>query len=207
MCCGTRGSRHLACRALPKIAPSSSGLRGGRAVEVLSSIGISGQTCRIDAGLEPSGFSGLGASCVLESLRSCSELLRTGATECRRKVPAQEGSWELSRVSIQVELCEVVRLLALPGRDAISEVAAPGNTADRLAHRFDEAYTAWVSGLRHFPEAGLLEALQRIDGALLELARPECRELWADAALCRNAAWEDLRALAREAAAHLQDSK
>ena len=86
----------------------------------------------------------------------------------------------------------------------MSEVGVPGETADRMAHRFDEAYTRWVSGLGDLPAVPLLETLQHIDGALLELAQPEHRELWTDAELCGSVAWQRVRALAGEALTHLE---
>ena len=86
----------------------------------------------------------------------------------------------------------------------MSEVGAPGKTADRMAHRFDEAYTRWVAELQDLPPVALFETLQRIDGALLELARPEHRELWTDTALCGHAAWQGVRVLAADAFARLE---
>jgi len=106
--------------------------------------------------------------------------------------------------SAQEDLREAVERLALPGKQAIRRVAAPGRTADRMALRFDESYTAWVGSLSDLPGEVVLETLQRIDGALLELARPEHRALWTDAELCASEAWETLRSLAREAVSQLE---
>lgn len=127
---------------------------------------------------------------------------RVAASQCYKSF--QEGSWYLSVVSVEAELCEAVRLLALPGKNSMFEVGAPGKTADRMAHRFDEAYTRWVSRLHDLPHAALLESLQRIDSALLELARPGYRALWTDEELCGNAAWQGVRGLASDALAHLE---
>lgn len=102
-------------------------------------------------------------------------------------------------MSSEAELRAAVGHLGLPGRDAVVRMGSPGRTADRMAHRFDEAYTQWVDTLSDLPGEALLASLQRIDAALLELAKPENRDLWSDDALCAHPAWEGLRRHAREA--------
>ena len=104
----------------------------------------------------------------------------------------------------ETELRDALVALAAPGKRAIASVGTPGRTADTMATRFDEAYTAWVGALPDLPATEVLEALQRVDARLAELADPDRLALWTDAELCVNPEWEALRSLASAALARLE---
>lgn len=90
-----------------------------------------------------------------------------------------------------------VELLAMPGDSAL--VRAGVGRPDALAVAFDEAYTAFVTGLGALPGEAQLAALQRLDQQLQIMSDPDLRSKWSAEAMKTDGDWEDLRALARAA--------
>jgi len=89
----------------------------------------------------------------------------------------------------------VVRLLAMPGADALAHAGRA--RPDSLAIEFDEAYTIYVGSLGALPTEAQLEALQDVDAQLLHMSDPARQSLWSAEAMAVDASWETLRTKAR----------
>jgi len=98
-----------------------------------------------------------------------------------------------------MEMRAVVSILALPGKDALAQMPAGPNRAEKLALRFDEIYTLFVGSLVTLPTEAQLACLQQIDSELQAMSDPELSDLWADSAVVEHPQWEHLRVLARSA--------
>lgn len=88
-----------------------------------------------------------------------------------------------------------VELLAMPGDSALAHAGV--RRPDALAVEFDEAYTAFVTGLGGLPGEEQLAALQRLDQQLQIMSDPDLRSKWTAEAMKTDGDWDDLRALAQ----------
>jgi hypothetical protein len=91
-------------------------------------------------------------------------------------------------------LRRTVEYLALPGSEGLSRRGC--SLPDRLALDFDEAYTAFMSGLVDLPALELLEALQELDRQLEAMSDPSLRSKWTREGMLHDPDWEVVRALA-----------
>lgn len=105
----------------------------------------------------------------------------------------EDGQAEDARV---VTLRRAVEYLALPGSEGLTRRGC--SLPDQLALDFDEAYTAFMSGLADLPALRLLEALQELDRQLESMSDPSMRSKWTREGMSREPDWEVVRALARE---------
>jgi len=89
-----------------------------------------------------------------------------------------------------------IRILAMPGREALAELPPASNRADRLALSFDEHYTEFMQTMTVLPEEKQLLSLQALDSALNAISGPENFDLWTDASFIHDPHWDEIRALA-----------
>lgn len=91
-----------------------------------------------------------------------------------------------------------IRILSLPGREALEELPTSQNRADRLALSFDEHYTTYMETMTVLPEEKQLLSLQALDSALNAISGPENFDLWTDASFINDPAWDHIRWLAEQ---------
>ena len=96
----------------------------------------------------------------------------------------------------EVGLHMAIRILALPGREALAELPAASNRADRLALSFDEHYTEYMQTMTILPGEKQMLSLQALDSALNAISGPENLDLWTDASFINDPAWDEIRELA-----------
>ncbi|MCP4035471.1 MAG: hypothetical protein GY733_00920 [bacterium] len=98
----------------------------------------------------------------------------------------------------EADLYTAIRILALPGREALDELPGSSNRADHLALSFDEHYTVFMETMTILPEEAVLLSLQSLDSALNAISGPENLDLWSDASFTLDPHWENIRLLAQK---------
>jgi len=91
-----------------------------------------------------------------------------------------------------------IRILAMPGKEALDELPLCSNRADRLALSFDEHYTVFMESMTVLPEEAQLLSLQALDSALNAISGPENLALWDDVSFIQDPHWENIRLLAQK---------
>ncbi len=91
-----------------------------------------------------------------------------------------------------------IRILAMPGREALAELPSCSNRADRLALTFDEHYTEYMQTMTVLPAEAKLLSLQALDAALNAISGPENLDLWTDASFTLDPSWDNIRLLAQQ---------
>ncbi|MDP6977817.1 MAG: hypothetical protein QF570_04340 [Myxococcota bacterium] len=91
-----------------------------------------------------------------------------------------------------------IRILAMPGREALAELPQCNSRADRLALSFDEHYTEFMQTMTVLPADGQLLSLQALDSALNAISGPENLDLWTDASFTLDPHWDHIRLLAQQ---------
>jgi len=93
----------------------------------------------------------------------------------------------------------VLSLAQVPDPPAlvVRTLPAPG-LAENLVVEFDEAYTAFVDGIRVLPNEGRLLALQTLDSKLSAMVGAKDAALWTEKARREDPVWTEVRSLATQ---------
>ncbi len=92
---------------------------------------------------------------------------------------------------------DVIRKLAMPGKDALTALPGAVEAPDALVIRFDEVYTSWVDSITNMPSEAQFMAVQALDSHLNAMSDPKNRDLWTNESFLVHPQWNKVRALAR----------
>ncbi len=95
------------------------------------------------------------------------------------------------------DMKQVIRTLALPGKEALVPLPGAVEAPDALAIRFDEVYSEWVDAMTSLPSDTQFMAVQALDSQLNAMSDPSRRELWSNESFLVHPQWEEVRVLAR----------